>query len=111
MPRSIAYACVIFFIFSSGVCAQYLVWLTPFVLFLSPTFFGWLTATSSLFFFFFYSGIADKFPWYLGISHGGHNPEWTAWLWGVNYGPARSLDQCETQKFFAPSLEFRTIRP
>ena len=84
--RSIAYAWIVFFILSPGVCAQYLVWLAPFVLLLSPTFFGWLTATSSLFLFFFYNAIADKFPWYLAISHGGHNAEWTpwtAWPWGI----------------------------
>jgi Gpi18-like mannosyltransferase len=84
--RSIAYAWVVFFIFSPGVCAQYLVWFAPFVLFLSPTFFGWVTATSSLFLFFFYNTIADKFPWYLAISYARQNREWTpwaAWPWGV----------------------------
>jgi len=84
--RSIAYAWIVFFILSPGVCAQYLVWLAPFVLFLSPSFFGWFTATGSLFLFFFYNTIADKFPWYLAISTDGLNrvwTPWTAWPWAV----------------------------
>jgi len=48
---SLGWAWIIFFILSPGVCAQYLVWLMPFVLALSPRFFAWLTATSSLFLF------------------------------------------------------------
>lgn len=35
---SIGYAWLIFFVFSSGIAAQYLVWLAPFVLLLSPKF-------------------------------------------------------------------------
>jgi hypothetical protein len=84
--RSIAYAWITFFVLSPGVCAQYLVWLAPFVLLLSPVFFGWFTVTGSLFLFFFYNAIADKFPWYLAISNGRHNVEWTpwtAWPWAV----------------------------
>src|SRR5438874_1420615 len=84
--RSIAYAWIVFFILAPGVCAQYLVWLAPFVLLLSPSFFGWFTATGSLFLFFFYNTIADKFPWYLAISTDGLNrvwTPWTAWPWAV----------------------------
>jgi len=84
--RSIAYAWVVFFILSPGICAQYLIWLAPFILLLSPALFGWFTATGSLFLFFFYNAIADKFPWYLAISNGAHNPKWTpwtAWPWAV----------------------------
>ena len=62
--ESIALGWIIFFIFSPGVCAQYMVWLAPFVLVLSPTFYAWLTATSSLFLFFFYNIISHGMPWY-----------------------------------------------
>jgi hypothetical protein len=79
---SIAYGWVIFFVFSPGVCVQYMVWLAPFILVLSPTFYGWLTATSSLFLFFFYNTTAHGLPWYLAISTNALNSLWTPWsLW------------------------------
>jgi uncharacterized membrane protein len=80
--ESIAYGWVIFFVFSPGVCAQYMVWLAPFILVLSPTFYAWLTATSSLFLFFFYTVTARGFPWYLAISSNQLNTVWTPWtIW------------------------------
>ena len=109
---SVAYAWVLFFIFSPGVCAQYLVWLAPFVLLLSPRFFAWLTATSSVFLFFFYNAIAEKFPWYIGISHGGHNAEWTpwsAWPWGVLITAQIILWRTAKQRY--PSLRFLSLEP
>jgi Gpi18-like mannosyltransferase len=83
---SIGYAWIIFFVFSPGVCAQYMVWLAPSILLLSPPLFGWLTAASSLFLFFFYNTIAHGLPWYLGISQGKDNEKWlpwSIWPWGV----------------------------
>jgi hypothetical protein len=79
---SIAYGWVIFFVLSPGVCAQYMVWLAPFVLMLSPSFYLWLTAASSLFLFFFYNTIGHGLPWYLGISTNHLNTVWTPWtIW------------------------------
>ncbi len=83
---SLAWAWVVFFIISPGVCAQYLVWLMPFVLVLSPRYFAWVTATSSLFLFFFYNSISRGLPWYLGISDGNVTVEWvpwTVWPWAA----------------------------
>jgi hypothetical protein len=77
--RSLGYVWLMFFVFSPGVCAQYLVWLSPFVLFLSLRLFAWFTFTSSVFLFFFYNAIADKFPWYIGISNGRHTADWVPW--------------------------------
>ena len=80
--QSIAYAWIIFFVFSPGVCAQYMVWLAPFIVLLSPMLYGYLTMTSALFLFFFYNTIADAFPWYIGISQGSHNEKWLPWsIW------------------------------
>jgi len=79
MTGSIALGWMIFFVFSPGVCAQYMVWLAPFILLLSPTLYGWLTVTSSLFLFFFYNVICQGLPWYLGISTNQLNPLWTPW--------------------------------
>jgi hypothetical protein len=82
LMESIAYAWAIFFVFSPGVCVQYMVWLAPFILVLSPTFYVWLTATSSLFVFFFYNITAHGLPWYLAISTNALNIIWTPWsLW------------------------------
>ena len=80
--HSIAYAWIIFFVFSPGVCVQYMVWLAPFVLILSPTFYVWLTATSSLFLFFFYNVTAGGLPWFIAVSTNKLNTVWTPWsLW------------------------------
>ena len=80
---SVAYAWIVFFVFAPGVSAQYLVWLAPFVLVLSPVFYGWLAASSSLFLFFFYNVNAGGFPWYGVISDGRHGDwaPWSLWPW------------------------------
>lgn len=79
---SLAYAWIIFFVFAPSVSAQYLIWLAPFVLVLSPVFYGWLAASSSLFLFFFYNVTAGGFPWYFAMSTDKLNSVWTPWsLW------------------------------
>jgi len=79
---SIGYAWLIFFAFSPGVCAQYMVWPAVFALFLSPRFYLWLTATSTLFLFFFYNVIAGGLPWHFGNSTSRLNTVWTPWsIW------------------------------
>jgi hypothetical protein len=86
MLDSFAYAWIIFFVFAPGVCAQYMVWLAPFILIFSPQFYLWLTVTSTLFLFFFYNITAHGLPWYLAISTNKLNTVWTPWTiwpWGV----------------------------
>jgi hypothetical protein len=85
---SIAYAWMTFFVFSPGICAQYMVWFAPFALLLSPSLYAWVTATSSLFLFAFYNAIAGGLPWYLAISS--NNLEkidlwapWSLWPWAT----------------------------
>ena len=82
---SVAYAWIVFFIFAPGICAQYMVWLAPFALVLSPAFYGWLAASSSLFLFFFYNVNAGEFPWNGVISDGRHGDwaPWSIWPWAV----------------------------
>jgi hypothetical protein len=77
--ESLAYGWIVFFIFSPGVCAQYLVWLVPFVLVLSPSLFGHLLWSSSLFLFFFYNTLAHGLPWDSAISTFQANTVWTQW--------------------------------
>lgn len=86
---SVAYAWIIFLVFSPGFCAYYLIWLAPFILILSPAFYGWLTVTSSLFLFFFYNGLAGGFPWFIAVSRFS-NPDrfnlltpWSLWPWAT----------------------------
>ena len=78
---SVAYAWIVFFVFAPGICAQYMVWLAPFVLVLSPVFYGWLVASSSLFLFFFYNGLAGEWPWYSANANSSLAPSapWTPW--------------------------------
>jgi uncharacterized membrane protein len=79
---SLAYSWIIFFVFAPSVSAQYLIWFAPFVLVLSPVFYGWLAASSSLFLFFFYNVTAGGFPWYFAMSTDKLNLVWTPWsLW------------------------------
>lgn len=65
---SIGYAWILFFVLSPRVAAQYLVWLAPFVLLLSPTFYGLLVAGSSIFLFAFYTITSGGFPWYFAYA-------------------------------------------
>ncbi len=76
---SMAYGWIIFFVFSPGVCTQYLVWLAPFILLLSPTFYACLLASSSVFAFAFYNTISNGLPWYKGVSTNALNRIWTPW--------------------------------
>ena len=76
---SISYAWIIFFVFSPGVSAQYLIWLAPFVLLLSPKFYGLLVVSSTVFLFSFYTIISGGFPWYFGNSTNKLNTIWTPW--------------------------------
>jgi hypothetical protein len=79
---SLAFAWLIFFAFSPGIGAQYLVWVAPFILLLSPQFYFWATAGGTLFLFFFYNTISGGFPWYYAISNGRRDAEWLPWsIW------------------------------
>lgn len=75
---SVAYAWIIFFLLSPGVCVQYLVWLAPFILILSSSLYLWLTVSSSIFLFVFYNTIARGFPWFVAISDK-RNLTWVPW--------------------------------
>ena len=79
---SIAYVWSFFFVFSPGVGPQYLVWVMPFLLVLSPSAFAIITAACTLFTFFFYNTIAAGLPWNMGISTNNIADKWTPWaIW------------------------------
>lgn len=85
---SIAYAWIIFFVFSPSISAQYMVWLAPFILILSPSLYAYLVVSSSVFLFFFYNTVAGGLPWYIAISTSKVNTlnlwtPWSLWPWAT----------------------------
>jgi ALG6, ALG8 glycosyltransferase family len=89
LVSSVAYAWLVFFVFSPGFCAYYLMWLAPFVLLLSPALYGWLTAASSLFLFVFYNTLAGGLPWYIAVAKFSDPNRfnllapWALWAWAI----------------------------
>lgn len=84
--KSMGYAWVVFFALSPAVCPQYMVWLAPFALFLSPTFYAWLTAACSVSLFVFYNITAHGLPWFVAISRNGLSDACNVWAllpWAV----------------------------
>ena len=84
--QSLGLAWVAFFAFAPGVAPQYMVWLLPFVLVLSPAFTAIVMASSSVFLFVFYQTTAKGFPWYLALAIEETNAVTTPWAllpWAV----------------------------
>jgi len=74
-------ACVwaVFFIFSPGVGAQYMIWLAPFIFIASPVWYLALTAASAASMFVFYNTISHGMPWNVGYSTNDLTRIWTPW--------------------------------
>jgi uncharacterized membrane protein len=89
MICSIAYAWLFFFALAPGFCAYYLLWLAPFVLLLSPPFYGCLTAASSLCLFIFYNTLAGGLPWHIAVGKFSDPARfnliapWSLWAWAT----------------------------
>jgi hypothetical protein len=77
--ESLAYMWLVFFIFAPGVCPQYLIWLAPFILILSPPFYAALLAASSVFLFAFYNITSGGLPWRVALAMDDSKQHWTAW--------------------------------
>ena len=77
--KSLAYTWLVFFVFAPGVCPQYLVWLAPFIVILSPLFYSCVLAASSVFLFVFYNTIAGGLPWSVAISTDDVRELWAPW--------------------------------
>jgi uncharacterized membrane protein len=80
---SFAYAWIFFFVFAPSIGSQYLVWLAPFILLLSPKFYGWLTLSSTLALFFLYNNLTGGLPWYIGIARNSSNEMSPVATWGI----------------------------
>ena len=102
------------FRFFPGVCTQYLIWLAPFILLLSPTFYTWLLGSSSIFAFVFYNTISNGLPWSKGASTNALNEIWTPWSvlpWLVLInGIDHALAQREARRSVPASFQFAPCR-
>lgn len=76
---SLTYAWLVFFVFAPGVGVQYLVWLAPFVLILSPGFYAALTIASSIFLFAFYNITSGGLPWKVALAMDDSQQHWISW--------------------------------
>jgi len=77
--ESLAWTWLIFFIFAPGVCPQYLIWLAPFILILSPTLYVSLVVASSVFLFAFYNITSGGLPWKVALAMDDSKQHWTEW--------------------------------
>lgn len=77
--ESLACAWLVFFVLAPGVCPQYLIWLAPFILVLSPTFYAAVLVSSSIFLFAFYNITSGGLPWSVALAMDDSKQHWTAW--------------------------------
>lgn len=85
---SFAYAWVVFFVFAPSIGSQYLIWPAPFILLLSPKFYGWLTFSTTVALFFLYNDLTGGLPWYIGIARNNSSgmsamAAWGIWPWAT----------------------------
>jgi uncharacterized membrane protein len=76
---SLAYTWLVFFVFAPGVCPQYLIWLAPFILILSPTLYSCVLISSSIFLFAFYNITSGGLPWKVALAMDDSMQHWTGW--------------------------------
>ena len=77
--QSLACTWLVFFVFAPGVCPQYLIWLAPFILILSPTFYTCILISSSVFLFAFYNITSGGLPWSVALAMDDSKQHWTVW--------------------------------
>jgi hypothetical protein len=77
--ESLAWTWLIFFTFAPGACPQYLIWLAPFILVLSPSLYTAVTIASSVFLFAFYNITSGGLPWKVALAMDDSMQHWSAW--------------------------------
>ena len=77
--ESLACTWLVFFTFAPGVCPQYLIWLAPFILVLSPRFYTAILVASSIFLFAFYNITSGGLPWSVALAMDDSKQHWTGW--------------------------------
>ena len=81
-------AFIILFVFAPSISPQYMVWLAPFILLLSPKLYGWLTVGTTVALFFFYNELTGGLPWYIGVARNNSGAAsltaaWMVWPWAI----------------------------
>lgn len=76
---SLACTWLVFFVFAPGVCPQYLIWLAPFIVVLSPALYTCVLISSSVFLFVFYNITSGGLPWSVALAMDDSMQHWTAW--------------------------------
>ena len=77
--ETLALTWLMFFILAPGVCPQYLVWLAPFILVVSPSLYAALAISSSIFLFAFYNITAGGLPWSVALAMDESSQHWIVW--------------------------------
>ncbi len=78
--RSVGVVWLIFFVFSPAVAPQYMVWLVPFVLVLSPALGTAFVISGSVALWVFYQTTAGRFPWYAAVATPDTNAMTAPWM-------------------------------
>jgi uncharacterized membrane protein len=78
--ETLALAWAVFFVFAPGFGSQYLVWLAPFFLVASESWYAALTVSSSVALFVFYNSISGGMPWWTGFTVHAIANVWAPWL-------------------------------
>jgi hypothetical protein len=77
--ETLAWTWLMFFILAPGVCPQYLVWLAPFILLVSPSLYAALAISSSIFLFAFYNITSGGLPWSVALATDESSQHWIVW--------------------------------
>ena len=106
---SLACTWLVFFVFAPGVCPQYLIWLAPFILVLSPALYTFVLISSSIFLFAFYNITSGGLPWNVALAMDESQQHWIVWSllpWLVIVTGAITL----WRKIAEGKLEFRLLK-
>ena len=77
--ETLAWTWLTFFIFAPGACPQYMVWLAPFILLVSPSLYTALAISSSTFLFAFYNITSGGVLWSVALAMDDSKQHWIAW--------------------------------
>ena len=78
--ETLSLAWAVFFVFAPGFGSQYLVWIAPFFLIASESWYAAITISSSIALFVFYNAISNGMPWFTGFTVHSIANQWAPWL-------------------------------
>ena len=77
--ETLGWTWLMFFVLAPGICPQYLVWLAPFILLVSPSLYTALASSSSIFLFAFYNITSGGLPWSVALAMDESSQHWIVW--------------------------------